>query len=335
MKIPSRVAMTKLHYVMFLNKVYNYTCIIFQMPRAYTKVCIVEYDTKQQIVDHQLFETHWDAKAACNAHNTAFFEHLTRNLARTQFGVCDAQQLKNVFNTLHSTQMSKSSKLPTPMYERIQLSSHLACRVLSHFQHQINGSLLEVCNGSLTATYNTSPCAHQTNKIDKLSTSEIDTDLPAQCITFTGQDGSVVIINSWSFTNPGIKALKRASASRGPRQTTQITHPFYAQHFITTNINKVEQASKQAKLVSIQSLKYSNNSKHINRNVQKLNTFAIAQSHRDTRIMSKAEHNAMRLACGFTDDAWQHAVLTSSKHCSVWSTTHNNIDARVVSLILH
>lgn len=324
---------------MFLNKVYNYTSIIFQMPRAYTKVCIVEYDTKQQIVDHQLFETHWETKAACNAHNTAFFEHLIRNLARTQFGMCDAQQLKNVFNTLHSTQMSKSSKLPTPMYERIQLSSHLACRVLSHFQHQSNGSLLEVCNGSLTATYNTSSpvdqTLNQTNKLEKPSTSEIDTNLPAQCITFTAQDGSVVIINSWSFTNPGIKALKTASPSGALTRVTQHTHPFHAQHFITTNLSTLEDAPKQAKLVPIQSFTHRNTSKHINRNVQKLNTFAIAQSHRDTRIMSKAEHNAMRLACGFTDDAWQHAVLTSSKHCSVWSTTHKNIDARVVSLILH
>ena len=332
------------------------------MPLVRSKVSIVAYSNKGYVLEHQLFETQWPLQSACHAKNPKFFASLVDTLSKTSFPVNRDMQVafEGALGAFRDTETLV--KLDKPLFDSVQLTPALSCNVGEHFRRVLDGTCLEACNGSLVATYSTETSATGANgmetagmtinaekseKSEKSETSEtsekaetlmtstklckqrqLETSLPTQCITWTSKDGSALLINSWTYPEYNIQKYMRGSMMNPSR----ISLPAFSQHFLVTDGTTFCQKPCRH-VVHLRNLYKTN--KTINRNILKLEQNNTAQSHKDTRILSKTEHTAIRHACGFSDNAWQHAVLTANRHFSAWSTAHTGNDVFVVSLFLH
>lgn len=289
------------------------------MPHARSKLSLVSYSTKGYVLDHQTYDTEWSLNSPCRAGNPQFFSEFVRTLARTTFPVNKDMQVA-FRDAMSGLQDSKNLiKLETPLYDRVQLTYGLACNVKTHFRRVSGKTCLEVCNGSLIATYNTGEEKTKSNE------REIKTGLPVQCLVWTAHDGSALLLNSWTYpiTNKDMEATAHPF---------RIAKPAFSQHFIVTEGTTFSQTPTRH-VVQLKDLLKPN--KHMNRNVLKLEDKHTTQSHRDSRILQKTEHTAIRHACGFSDSAWEHAVLTANKEFSAWSTSHRGRNVCIVSLFLH
>ncbi len=289
------------------------------MPHTRSVLSLVSYSNKGYVLDHQRFDTEWSLDSPCRAGNPQFFSELTRSLASTSFPVNTEMQtaLRDAVRGLQDS--NNLIKFETPLYERVQLSYGLACNVKTYFKRVSGKTCLEVCNGSLVTKYNT------TTHKEKNDEREIKTGLPVLCLVWTAQDGSALLLNSWSYP---IK--KKGMDNTG--HLFRIAQPAFSQHFIVTESTTFSQAPTRH-VVQLKDLFKSN--KHVNRNVLKLEHNHTTQSHRDSRILQKTEHTAIRHACGFSDSAWENAVLTTNREFSAWSTGHKSGNVCIVSLFLH
>ena len=316
------------------------------MPSARTKVSIVSYSNQGYVLEHQLFETQWSLKPACHAKNPKFFASLLDTLSQTSFPVNIDMQVafKDAIRAFRDTETVV--KLDKPLYESVQLTPALTCHVNEHFRRVLDGTCLEACNGSLLVTYNTKTSATETNDTENAGiTSNVDfssstkvckqrqlqTSLPTQCITWTAKDGSALLVNSWTYPEYNLERYMRGSMMNPSR----ISLPAFSQHFLVTDGTTFCQNPGRHVVHLRNFYKTNKTNKTMNRNILKLEQNNTAQSHRDTRILSKTEHTAARHACGFSDNAWQHAVLTANRHFSAWSTAHAGNGVFVVSLFLH
>ena len=301
--------------------------MLLYMLHARSKISMVWYSKQGYLLDHQAFETKWCLQSACNSQDTVFFASLLDTLTNTSFPLNHDMQ-----DTLRSALTAMRDqhgllKMQKPLYTTVQLTPELACDVDEHLRRVVGKTCLEVCNGSLLVAYKTE--TDSTADMGK-KRAEIKTSLPTQCISWTAADGSALLINSWTYPTHNIdNSMQQGSIQLSKALKAAI--PGFSQHFLVTDGTTFH--SKAGRHV-VQLGTGSEQNKTINRNIIRLGHKA-AQSHRDTRMLSKSEHTAIRHACGFSDNAWQHAVLTANRHFSVWSTAHTGNNVFLVSLFLH
>jgi hypothetical protein len=302
--------------------------MLLYMLHARSKISMVWYSKQGYLLDHQAFETKWCLQSQCNSQDTAFFGSLLDTLTDTTFPLNNDMQ-----DTLRSALTGMRDqrgllKMQTPLYTTVQLTPELACAVDEHCRRVVGKTCLEVCNGSLLVAYKTE--TEGTADMGK-KRAEIKTSLPTQCISWTAADGSALLINSWTYPTHNVDNSMHSSSIHLSK-ALKAAIPGFSQHFLVTDGTTFH--SKAGRHV-VQLGTNSEQNKTINRNIIKLRYKPTAQSHRDTRTLSKSEHTAIRHACGFSDNAWQHAVLTANTHFSVWSTAHIGNNVFVVSLFLH
>ena len=318
-------------------------CGLVYMPLTRSKVSIIAYSNTGYVLDHQLFETQWPLQSACHAKNPIFFSSLLDTLSKTSFPMNADMQVAFEDAMKAFSDTGTVVKLNKPLFESVQLTPALACKVDEHFRRVIGGTSLEACNGSLVATYNTNTSAADADGVKiaamgvdggfpkpntkRYTQRQLQTSLPTQCITWTARDGSALLINSWTYPEHNIHKIRGKSTANPVR----ISLPAISQHFLVTDGATFGQ--KPSRHV-VQLRNVNNRNKTINRNTLKCEHNNTAQSHKDTRILTKTEHTAVRHAFGLSDNAWQHAVLTANRHFSAWSTAHAGNDVFVVSLFL-
>lgn len=277
------------------------------MPRLNSGVLVAVYNQYNELVWSKDFTTKWESNAPCEATHAGFFREKAQSLASTQFPV--REEHISMLNKMQSAllcaaKLSQDAEFPTRsvVFDTVQMTQNMACDIVQDARHSDANSHIETYFGPLSVTYHVGGV-----------TRSLRTDAPALCCHFTS-DRQHIVLNS--YTRPERKAETPLSA--GALQCEAV----FSQHFIATQDANYRQAPVRRVLAG----------RDINRS---LPCHARFLSHRDARSLAKAEHEAVRRACGFSDAAWARSEISCTPKFSVWATPHADADVHVASVFLH
>jgi hypothetical protein len=202
-------------------------------------------------------------------------------------------------------------------FATVQMTNDMSCEIVHDVRVSDATSHLEAYFGPVKVKYRVGGASHC-----------VRVNTPAFCCRFTSGAQSIVIN---SYTRPEFKAETPVEARfRTPSEAAPAVYwrialsrdAVFSQHFVVTQDARYKQAPVRRVLAG----------RDINRS---LPCHARFQSHRDARRLAKAEHDAVRRACGFSDAAWERSELSCTPQFSVWATPHVGAGVHVASVFLH
>lgn len=279
------------------------------MPRVNSGVSIAIYNHHNVPVWSNVFETKWESSAECTGVSLAFFRDKIQSLCTTSFPV--REEFTHIFRGMQEAMLSTkclSLSKASDVIESVQMTNDMSCEV--RYDHKVFDatSQLAVYVGNVGVSYRLDGTCRKLNL-----------DVPALCCHFT-RDNQTVVLNSYSCPERRTESTwKPASATEVPLQQLDTV---FSQHFIVTQNALYKQAPVRRVLVG----------RDFNRSLPCLPRH---RSHRDARRLAKAEHEAVRRACGFSDAAWKASEFSCTPRFSVWVTPHASTDVHVASVFVH
>jgi len=279
------------------------------MPRVDSGVSIAIYNEHNVPVWSNVFATKWKSSAELTGVSEAFFRDKIQSLSTTSFPVREefTQLFQSMQEAMLSTKRLSFSKA-SGVIDSVQMTNGMSCEV--RYEHQVSdaASQLAVYAGNVGVSY----------RLDSVW-KKLNLDAPALCCHFT-RDNRTVVLNSYSCPERRTESTwKPASVTEVPLQQLDAV---FSQHFIVTQNALYKQAPVRRVLAG----------RDFNRSLPCLPRH---RSHRDARRLAKAEHEAVRRACGFSDTAWKASELSCTPRFSVWVTPHASAGVHVASVFVH
>jgi hypothetical protein len=291
------------------------------MPRLDSAVVVSIFNANNTLAWSKSFAAKWESTAECASRDAGFLRQKAESLAKTHFPVRE-----DYIATFGDMQAALRRAAPLDVgfphkaagFESVQMAKDMSCKVLHSVRLSDAASHLELYSGPLVLGYRVGGVARS-----------LEVDAPALCCHYTSSGGQSIVLNS--YTRPERKAetlLPAKHATPGeaaPAARARAGVPceaVFSQHFIATQDATYKQARVRRVLAG----------RDINRS---LPCHARFQSHRDARRLAKAEHDAVRRACGFSDAAWERSELSCTPRFSVWATPHVGAGVHVASVFLH
>lgn len=286
------------------------------MTRLDSGVVLSIFNRNNTLVWARSFAAKWETAAECAAQNN-FMQEKLETLASTHFPVrADYMAMFSEMQAALRQASGLEASLPTQP-ETVAMARDMSCGVTHTLGISDAASHLEVYFGSLVLGYRVGG-AYKTLKVDA----------PALCCHYITRGGHSIVLNS--YTRPERKAetplpARHTVPLEAAPACVRASFPcqaVFSQHFVVTQQAHFKQAPVRKVLAG----------RDINRS---LPCYARFQAHRDARRLAKAEHDAVRRACGFSDAAWDQSELSCRPQFLVWATPHVGADVHVASVFLH
>jgi hypothetical protein len=287
------------------------------MRRLDSGVVVSIFDRNNTLVWSRSFGAKWETATECAA-QTNFMQQKLETLGRTYFPV-RAEHVAMFSNMQAALRQASGLEASLPKQpETVSMARDMSCGVTHTLGISDTESHLKVYFGSLVLGYRVGG-AYKT----------LNVDAPALCCHYMSTDGHSIVVNS--YTRPERKAETPLPARHtipleaAPAPRARASFPcqaVFSQHFVVTQQAHFKQAPVRKVLAG----------RDINRS---LPCYARYQAHRDARRLAKAEHDAVRRACGFSDAAWDQSELSCRPQFLVWATPHVGADVHVASVFLH